>query len=121
MHAMRTQCMRPLQRMSSLKRMRPLQKMSSLNRIAKEMMNDVRRGHYPLYGVTALAGCRPLELFTRQAAAEPAVGMQQQQQQQEQQQGAGRAAGGWEVGAAGKLSRAQVDALRNQDPIEGWW
>lgn len=79
------------------------QKMHELNRIAKEMMNDVKKGIYPVYGVTTLAACRPLDVFTRQGGDALAEAQ-------------ARSAGG-----AGKLSKEQRDALRNQDPIEGWW
>ena len=69
--------------------------MERLNRIAKDMMTDIKKGRYPLYGITALAGCRPLHVF-REGVERPFA------------QGT-------------VLTKDQEDVMRNQDPVGGWW
>jgi glycosyltransferase-like protein LARGE len=49
------------------KKHKPTQELKKLDGLAKEMMAQVRDGSYPRFGVTALAGCRPLGMFSRAA------------------------------------------------------
>lgn len=68
---------------------------------------QIRAGTYPAYGVTALAGCRPLDLFTSAAGSE----------------GTERRRRHWEVEGEGELgaNTEQHKARRVQDPVQGWW
>ena len=85
------------------------------------MMKDVKKGTYPLFGVTALAGCRPLALFNT-GAATPGAAAQQQQQ--------GGAGGSKAAQAAQELEQELAPRVKQepqtvkqqmQQPIGGWW
>ena len=75
--------------------------MAALNRIARDMMRDVRKGQYPPFGVTALAGCRRLDMFKHGVALPE-----------------------WAAEAARsgtRLTAKQQEALKLIDPVTAWW
>lgn len=53
---------------------KPTQELKKLDRLAKEMMAQVKEKSYPEFGVTVLAGCRPVGAFTREEAEELRLG-----------------------------------------------
>ncbi len=89
------------------------QNMDRLNKIARDMMRDVRKGRYPPFGVTALAGCRRLDLFSQGATGADLYGASQ---------AAGAAAamrGGSSAGP--RPSQEEREELRLRDPVVEWW